>query len=59
MKIPLSVRNIYHDQYDKISLLKSLVDEKIKALRETSWHYESRIKSDESFALKLETGRII
>lgn len=59
MKIPLSIRNIYHDQYEVNSILKNFVDEKIKALKKASWHYESRIKSDESFALKIETERVI
>ena len=58
MKISLSIRNIYNDQYEINSTLKNLVDEKIKALKRASWHYESRIKSDESFALKIETGRV-
>ncbi len=59
MKIPLSIRNIYFDQFDKKSRLRGLVDKRIKALKKASWHYDSRIKSEESFVLKLETGRII
>ena len=58
MKIPLSVRSIYSVQNETNTILKDLVDEKIKALKKVSWHYESRIKSAESFALKLETGRV-
>lgn len=58
MKVPLSIRNIYYDQRSSNIKLKELVDTKISSLKKFRWHYESRIKSIESFALKLETGRI-
>ncbi len=57
MKIPLSVRNAYDLQYEKNSRLKEHVDPLLRSLKKDRWHYESRIKSQESFALKLETGR--
>lgn len=57
MKISLSVRNLYHEQYDINKKLKDSVDLKLKALKEDRWHYESRLKQPESFALKIETGR--
>ncbi len=58
MKIPRSIRNIYDDQYETNLKLKELADKKIGSLKEDQWHYESRLKSAESFALKVETGRI-
>lgn len=57
MKIPLSIRKYYYEQYEKNIQLQKLVDIKIRAFKKPNWHYESRIKSDESFALKIETGR--
>lgn len=57
MKIPGSVRALYSDLRTKYEPLKSDVDQLLRGRRESSWHYESRIKSMESFALKLESGR--
>ena len=34
-----------------------MVDRLLRGRRDSSWHYESRIKGMESFALKLESGR--
>jgi ppGpp synthetase/RelA/SpoT-type nucleotidyltranferase len=57
MKIPKSLRDIYLD-YSKIyKNLKEKVDEKLKNRIESTWHYFSRIKEQESFALKIESGR--
>ncbi|MBU4526907.1 MAG: hypothetical protein KKC92_16035 [Proteobacteria bacterium] len=39
--------------------LKEQVDRTIMNLKNPKWHYESRIKSVESFALKVESGRYI
>lgn len=38
--------------------LRVAVDEDIRQRKIDAWHYESRIKTLESFALKVETGRI-
>lgn len=38
--------------------LKLQVDNLVLSKKKETWHYRSRIKSEESFALKLETGRI-
>ena len=57
MKISHSVRDLYEEQFEVNQKLKVLVDEKLKALKEERWHYESRLKLSESFALKIETGR--
>ena len=57
MKIQTSIRTLYENQYELCALLQEKVDSIIKNLIPTFWHYESRIKSEESFALKIESGR--
>lgn len=57
MKVPKSVRDVYLAQYGQYELLGKHVDKDMNALKERRWHYESRIKTLESFALKVETGR--
>ena len=57
MKISGSVRELYNDLRAKYEPLKADVDQLLRGRRDSSWHYESRIKSMESFALKLECGR--
>jgi ppGpp synthetase/RelA/SpoT-type nucleotidyltranferase len=58
MKIPLSIRELYNEQKDINDLLKDKVDKEFNRLKQKRWHYESRLKTLESFALKIETGRI-
>ena len=58
MKTPASIRLLYDDLYEINKTLKEKVDERIQSFRESRWHYESRLKPPESFALKMETGRI-
>jgi len=58
MKISKSVRDIYAEQRPTYEELKRRADEAVLHLEDTRWHYESRVKELESFALKLETGRI-
>jgi hypothetical protein len=59
MKIPGSIRTLYEEQYETNNdKLKPLVDNKIRSLKDERWHYESRLKSLESYALKIESGRI-
>jgi ppGpp synthetase/RelA/SpoT-type nucleotidyltranferase len=58
MKIPASIRQLYEDQHGANLRLKPKVDERIRGLKRDSWHYESRIKQEQSFALKLESGRV-
>jgi len=59
MKIPHSVRALYGEQLQINERLKAKVDEMLDALaKPRKWHYESRIKSEISFAQKLESGRI-
>lgn len=57
MKISSSIRELYNNQLEKYQLLAKKVDNVIVNLKKTKWHYESRLKEIESFALKLETGR--
>lgn len=58
MKISTSIRLLYDDLHEINNRLKVKVDEKINSFKEARWHYESRLKTLESFALKVETGRI-
>jgi ppGpp synthetase/RelA/SpoT-type nucleotidyltranferase len=58
MKILQSISKIYVEQKPFAEKLKAQVDKLITAKKKDTWHYYSRIKSEESFALKLETGRV-
>jgi len=57
MKIVNSIYNIYNERFKELEKLKKEVDNTITSFKKNSWHYFSRIKELESFALKLETGR--
>ncbi len=57
MKIPASIRSIYEEQKFKNDRLKLKVDFQLNQLKDARWHYESRVKGEESFALKIESGR--
>jgi len=57
MKVPLSLRAIYDTRVEIYTRLKGQVDDAVAGLKEKRWHYESRVKSLESFALKIESGR--
>jgi ppGpp synthetase/RelA/SpoT-type nucleotidyltranferase len=57
MKVVNSINQIYTKQKEINEVLKKHVDEIFFTKKESGWHYVSRIKSEESFALKLETGR--
>jgi ppGpp synthetase/RelA/SpoT-type nucleotidyltranferase len=48
---------MYKNQLELCESLQKKVDSIIKRLIPTFWHYESRLKSEESFALKIESGR--
>ncbi len=56
MKVPASIRRVYQDQLETGRLLREKVDDRLKG-REGRWHYESRLKDEEAFLLKLESGR--
>ena len=57
MKIIHSIESIYEERVDIIMHLKKDVDGTFINIKSDAWHYLSRIKGKESFALKLETGR--
>ena len=58
MKIPASVRKIYEDQLERYTKLQEVADKLLKSRLEKGWHFESRVKTVESFTLKAESGRI-
>ena len=57
MKIVYSITKLYNDQNSIYTRLSNEVDRLITSIKSSRWHYESRIKGLESYALKLETGR--
>lgn len=57
MKIVQSVQELYHSNLQYFKIIKSKVDEVVKSNKNERWHYESRIKQIESFAMKVEMGR--
>ena len=57
MKIPGSIRTLYYSNLDDYRKLRSAVDALFAAKKRERWHYESRIKEIQSFALKVESGR--
>jgi hypothetical protein len=59
MKIPASIRRLYEYQVEPNWRLKKEVDGILRNIAsQRNWHYESRIKSEISVALKPESGRI-
>lgn len=57
MKIPASIRDAHSSQFTANRVLKERVDKRIEGLKDKRWHYESRLKDLENFAIKLESGR--
>lgn len=57
MKVPRSIRRLYESQVEIYEQLKAEVDKLLVQKRSQKWHYFSRIKSQESFTLKIESGR--
>jgi len=45
-------------QVDKYKGLRIVVDRRVSGFKNERWHYESRVKKLESYALKLESGRV-
>lgn len=59
MKIRSPIRVAYAEQRPAYDALKALVDDLFqKPCRDRRWHYESRVKEELSYALKIETGRV-
>lgn len=57
MKIINSINNHHHQQLDSIKILSKKFEEIINAIKHKGWYYFGRVKTAESFALKIETGR--
>jgi ppGpp synthetase/RelA/SpoT-type nucleotidyltranferase len=57
VKVVNSIRMIYQQRFSIYRALKNEVDTYFNSNKESNWHYESRIKELESFALKAETSR--
>lgn len=58
MKVSTTVRNAWSALSEAYEPLALRVDELMNGrVRQPRWHYESRLKSLESYALKVETGR--
>ena len=57
MKVVHSITNLYNEQLGINENLSKVVEKLIKSIKSKTWHYYGRIKSIESYALKLETGR--
>lgn len=58
MKIDEQLRSAYARQRNLADRLKVEVDREIQSRKPSSWHYESRPKEEESYALKVEAGRV-
>ena len=59
MKIVKRLRDLYQNCYQRYALLRDEVKDVLRPLAdERDWFYLSRLKQLESFALKMETGRV-
>lgn len=58
MKVVKSISHHYNELLPIVAKLKEQVDNLINNKKKPTWHFLSRIKKEESFALKIETGRI-
>ena len=59
MKVPASLRSLYDDQKASNERLREVVDARMRRLKDPKWHYESRVKELVSYALKVESGRVL
>lgn len=57
MKIVQSIQNLYNERFIYYSILQKHSDQILTINKKPEWHYISRIKLIESFAMKIETGR--
>lgn len=58
MKVANSIRAIYDERLSVYEWLRKEVDNFFVSNKQDRWHYESRVKELDSFALKAETSRI-
>ena len=59
MKIVNSIKQIYGEEKKLNQLVAKEADRIIKSFLKPDWHFLGRLKSLESYALKLETGRVL
>lgn len=59
MKINIGIRNLYQELYELNKRLEVRVKEAFEGKKRKQWFFLYRIKEEESFALKLETGRVV
>ncbi len=57
MKVSKSIRDVYSERKPIYDGLREKVNDLINNIKDPRWHYESRVKNEESFTLKVETGR--
>lgn len=57
MKIDAQLRSTFEYQRRRADALRVRVDTEILNTKDARWHYESRVKKLESFALKAESGK--
>jgi hypothetical protein len=58
MKINRGIRNLYQELYELNKRLEARVKDAFEGKKRKQWFFLCRIKEEESFALKLETGRV-
>lgn len=58
MKVQASIRALHSDREPIYRALQSKIDKALMSVKAPTWHYESRVKAEESFALKVESGRV-
>lgn len=57
MKIVQSIQNLYSSKQSYYDVLSQKIDQLVGSKKKRAWHFIHRLKTPESFALKLETGR--
>jgi hypothetical protein len=59
MKLAQALRALYQEQFERNQQLKEKIKDIVLSLKDERWHYEDRIKGEESFVLKIESGRFL
>jgi len=58
MKVPQSIGDIYDANWERFERLGQAVEGRLRGQLDREWHFVGRVKDRESFALKVETGRV-
>jgi hypothetical protein len=58
MKVPPHLRTVYEQQHQLNETLRATAQDVMAGFKQPRWHYEARLKRLESFALKIESGRV-